>query len=85
MLLQRLIFPQKLSRRVAMVMCVGAVGRGLHQHRNLETGKPDRVHDAALFAEVRQREDDAVDLFRVLLEKLGAMLCFGVGFHRAVF
>ena len=64
---------------------VGAVGRGLHQHRNLQTRQPDRIDDAALFAEVGQRDDDAVDLFGVLLEQLGAALRLGVGFHRAVF
>ena len=51
---------------------VGAVGRGLHQHRNLEPGEADGVHDAALLAEVGQRDDDAVDLVGVLLEQLGA-------------
>ena len=64
---------------------VGAVGRGLHQHRNLQPGEPDRIDDAALFAEVGQRDDDAVDLFGVLLEQLRAVLRLGVGFHRAVF
>jgi hypothetical protein len=53
---------------------IGAVRRGLHQHRNLEPGEPDRIHNAALFAEVGQRYNDAVDLFRVLLEKLRAAL-----------
>ena len=42
------------------------------------------MDDAALFAEVGQRDDDAVDLFGMLLEKLRALLRFGVGFHGAV-
>ena len=64
MLLQALILPQKLSRRIGDGHVVGAVGRGLHQHRNLEPGKADGVDNAALFAEVGQRDDDAVDLVR---------------------
>ena len=63
---------------------VGAVGRGLHQHRDLEAGEADGVDDAALFAEVGQGDDDAVDLVGVLFEELGATLRFRVGFHRAV-
>ena len=63
---------------------VGAVGRGLHQHRNLQAREADGIDDAALFAEVRQGNDDAVDLFGVLLEKLRAVLRLGIGFHRAV-
>ncbi len=63
---------------------VGAVGRGLHQHRNLQAGEADGVHNAALFAEVGQGDDDAVDLVGVLLEELGALLRLSVRFHRAM-
>ena len=63
---------------------VGAVGRGLHEYRNLEAGEADGVDDAALFTEVGQRDDDAVDLIGMLLEQLGAALRLGIGFHRAV-
>ena len=63
---------------------VGAVGRGLHQHRHLEAREADRVHDAALFAEVGQSDDDAVDLVGVFLEQLGAALRLSIGFHGAV-
>ncbi len=64
---------------------IGAVGRGLHQHRNLQPRQANRIHDAALFAEVGQRNDDAVDLLCMFLEEFGAMLRFGVCFHRAIF
>ena len=63
---------------------VGAVGRSLHQHRNLQAGEANGVDDAALFTKVGQRDDDAVDLFGVFLEKFGAALRLGVSFHRAV-
>ena len=55
---------------------VGAVRRGLHQHRHLQCGVADGVDDAALLAEIRQRDDDAVDLLAVLAEKLGATSSF---------
>ena len=61
----------------------GAVRRGLHQHRHLQCREADGVDDAALFAEVRQRNDDAVDLFAVLAEELGATLRLIVCFHGA--
>ena len=63
---------------------VRAVGRGLDEHRNLEAGEANGVDDAALFAEVGQGDDDAVDFVGVLLEELGAPLRFGVGFDGAV-
>ena len=55
---------------------VGAVRRGLHQHRHLQGGVADGVDDAALLAEVRQRDDDAVDLVAMLAEELGATARF---------
>ena len=49
-------------------------------------GRPaQRVGDAALVAEVRQRDDDAVDLVAMLAEQVGALLRVVVCFHRAVF
>ena len=63
---------------------VGAVGRGLHQHRNLQPGQADGVDDAALFAEVGQGDDDAVDRVGMLLEQLRAALRFSVSLDRAV-
>ena len=62
----------------------GRVGRGLDQHGHLQVGEADGVGQAALFAEVRQRDDQAVDLRRMLLEQRGALLGVLVGFHRAV-
>ena len=50
----------------------GAVGRGLHQHRNPQAAEADGVHNAALFAEVGQSDDDAVNLVGMLFEELGA-------------
>jgi hypothetical protein len=42
---------------------VALVGRGLHQHGNLEAGETECVgDDAPLVAEVWQGDDDAVDL-----------------------
>ncbi len=79
-----LILPQKLSRRVAMVIASERSGVACTSTGTLRPDKPDRVHDAALFAEIGQRNDDAVDLFRVLLEQFGAMLRLSVGFHCAV-
>jgi hypothetical protein len=48
------------------------------------SGVTDSVHNAAFLAEVRQGDNDAVDLFSVLFEELGATLGLGVGFHRAM-
>ena len=50
----------------------GRVGRGLHQHGHVEVGQAQRVGDGALVAEIRQRDDDAVDLVAVALEEVGA-------------
>jgi hypothetical protein len=44
------------------------VGRGLDQHRHLQVGEAERIGEAALFAEVGQRDDDAVDLGGVRLK-----------------
>ena len=43
----------------------GGIGRRLDQHRHVEVGQAQGVGDAALVAEVRQRDDDAVDLVAV--------------------
>jgi len=63
---------------------VGAVGRGLHQYRNFQPGEADSIDDAALFAEVRQGYDDAIDFFSMLLEEIGAALRLRIGFHGAM-
>ena len=83
-LLQALILPQKLSRRVAMVMASERSGVACTSTGTLSPESRMRVDDAALFAKVGQRDDDAVDLVGVFLEQLGAALRLGVGFHRAV-
>ena len=63
------------------VVC--AIGRGLDEDGNFEAGEADGVDNAALFAEVGQGDDDAVDFVGVLFEELRAALRFGVSFDRA--
>ena len=60
------------------------VGCGLDKDRNVEVGEAEGVGEATLFAEVWQRDDDAVDFLRVKLEELGALLCILVGFDRSM-
>ena len=83
-LLQIDILPQKLSRRNAMPILPGVIRRRLDQHRNAQVREANRIGQAAFFAEVRQRDDDAVDLGGVRLEERGAVLRVLVGLHRAV-
>ena len=52
----------------------GLIGRRLDQHRHAEIGEPQRVGDGALVAEVRQRDDHAVDAVAIGLEQRGALL-----------
>ena len=63
-LLQMDILPQKLSRRKAI--CILSVLSGVAWMRTgtLQVGEAERVGEAALFAEVGQGDDDAVDLLR---------------------
>ena len=63
---------------------VGIVGRRLNQNRNAEIGEAQRVGDGALFAEVGQRDNDAVNAVAILLEQIRAAARFFAGFHRAV-
>ena len=60
------------------------VGGRLNQHRHVQAGQPQGVRDAALVAEIRQRDDHAVDLVAVLLEEVGAGHRFGARLHRSV-
>ncbi len=60
------------------------IGRSLDQHRHAQIGEPQRIGQPALLAEVRQRDDDAVDLRSVLLEQRRALLGVLVGLDRAV-
>ena len=83
-LLQADILPQKLSRRNAMVILLGIVGRGLDQHRHAQVGQPQGVGNGALVAEVGQGHDDAVDASRLRLEQVGAAPGLLPGFDRAV-
>ena len=62
----------------------GVVGRGLDEDGDLEVGETEGVGEAALFAEVGQGDDDAVDLGGVLLEEGGALLGVLVGLDGAV-
>ena len=71
-LLQADILPQKLSRRKAIVMFAGAVGRRLDQHRNMESRKSQSIGDAAFFAKVGQCDDNSIDLFAMALEEFCA-------------
>ena len=50
----------------------GRVWSGLHQDGNAEIRPAQRVGDGAFVAEVRQRDDDAVDFFAVFFEEVGA-------------
>jgi len=70
-----LILPQKLSRRVAMVMA-SSDPECLHQHRHLEAREAD-ASQCALFAEVWERDDDAVNLSACFL-KSAAQCCDSV-------
>ena len=44
------------------------VGGGLNQDRNAEVGEAERVRNGALFTEIRQSDDYAVNAVTVLLE-----------------
>jgi hypothetical protein len=48
------------------------VGRRLHQDWDVQIGHAERVSDAALVAEIRQRHDDAVNRIPMLAEEVGA-------------
>ncbi len=52
---------------------VDLVRRGLDQNRHVEAGPSQRVDHGALFAEVGQRDHDAVDLLAVGVEEIGAL------------
>ena len=82
-LLQADILPQKLSRRYSMDIFGGGIRRGVHQHRHVQIGQAQRVGDGALVAEVRQRDDHAVDAVAVGAEQVGALARFGARLHRA--
>lgn len=55
----------------------------LHQHRNLQTGEPERIGNGPLVAEVRKRNQNAVDLCAVGAEQIGAGAGVGPCFDRA--
>ena len=61
----------------------GIVRRRLDQNRHAQIGQPNGIGQTALLAEVRQRDDDAVDLIGMLFEERGAGLRLFVGLHRA--
>ena len=83
-LLQIDILPQKLSRRKAMDILPAWSGVAWISTGTLQVGEADGIGQAALLAEVRQRDDDAVDLGGVLLEERGALLRVLIGLDCAV-
>src|SRR5436189_4530766 len=56
------ILPQKLSRRSAMVMIFRIVIKGVHEDGDPQVRPTQRVGHAAFVAEVRQRDQNAIDL-----------------------
>ena len=60
------------------------IGRGLHQHRNFQPRKTHGVGDGAFVAEIRQRDDHAVNAVGIGAEEFGATHGLFVGFDRAV-
>jgi hypothetical protein len=50
------------------------VGRSLHQNRNLQAGKTDRVRHRPFVAKVRQAYKDAGNTVRIFLKQLAAQL-----------
>ena len=63
---------------------VGAIGRGLDEHGYVQAGGPQRLHLAALFTKIGQRDDDAVDLVAVAVKQLRALAGIRTGFHSTV-
>ena len=84
-LLQTDIFPQKLSRLNWIDIFVAVVGERVHEDGDAEFGPADGVGDRALVAEVRERDEEAVDLVAVRLEEIGAGARVGEAFDRAEF
>src|SRR5437868_546228 len=56
----------------------------MHEHGYIEPGHANRLRDRALVAEVRQRDDDAVDIVAMLLEQRRTRLGFVAAFDGAV-
>src|SRR5207248_8892960 len=57
----------------------------LYQHGNVQPSQSHSIGDGALVAEIRKRDDDAVDAMPIFLEKSGAALGFFMGLDRSVF
>ena len=64
-------------------MISGIVVEGMNEHRHAQAGPAEGVGHAAFVAEVRQRDEDAVNLAGLLLEQVGAFLRVFHGFDRA--
>ena len=60
------------------------VGRGLDQHRNVQVRQAQGIGNRALFAEIRQSHDDAIDAIAIFLEEIGAAPGLFPGFDRSV-
>ena len=55
----------------------------VNEHGHLEPGHAQSVRDAFFIAEIRQADNNAVNLFAVLLEQIGATAGVGQRFDRA--
>ena len=83
-LLQADILPQKLSRRSCDRHRPGSSGVACTSTGTSQVGQAQGVGDRPLLAEVRQRDDHAVDLVAVAVEQLGAPARLLARGHRAV-
>ena len=83
-LLQADIFPQKLSRRSAMAILEAVSGVACTNTGTFEAREAQRIGDGALVAEIRERDDYAVNAVAIGAEMGGAAQRFFVGFDRAV-
>ena len=62
----------------------GVVGEGLDQHRHVQPGPAQGVGDRGFLAEVRERDENPVDLLAVRLEQFGALARIRDAEHGAV-
>ena len=54
------------------LLCI--IWRRLNQHRDAQIGKAQGISNGALFTEIRQRDNDAVNAIAVLLEEIRAAM-----------
>ncbi len=48
------------------------VRESLEEHRHVESGEAQRVGDGSLIAEIREGDQNAIDLIAMLFEQIGA-------------